>query len=134
MRLRREEINGVDIAIRGSSVGDLLDIYIVSGRYPRRYFSSRIIRTGDVLVQNGVLIEHIVEQSPRVGVHHQHFPVPAGDVVEGAQKDCEDKVSISKVGQRMVDSREYRLSRCASMMETGILGGLEGIALNGGED
>lgn len=69
MWLRCEEIYRFDIAIGGPSVGDDLDI-------------------GDALVQDGILIEDIVEQFLAVGVQYQHFPVAPCDLSDRVQQDC----------------------------------------------
>ncbi|KAH9810477.1 hypothetical protein Tdes44962_MAKER06010 [Teratosphaeria destructans] len=92
---RGEEIDGVNIAVGGASVGDLFDVWIQSSQAS---CSARKRRggggggggeacTGDVLVQDGVLVEDVVDEALAIGVQHQHLPVAARDVSDGLEED-----------------------------------------------
>ena len=115
MRLRREEIESLDIAIAGSSIGDLFDVWSKSGtgRCIKPLHERSIVdgRTCDVLVQDGVLFDHVVEHALAVSVDYEDFPlskraglvrlmrcgglrcrrayVAFGDVMDGAEDDLE---------------------------------------------
>lgn len=79
VRLRREQVDGVDIAIRRPPVGDLLDVWLSQAqrRLPGRWRRGRVQRTRDVLVQDGVLVEDVVDEAARVWVDDEHLPLLA---------------------------------------------------------
>lgn len=68
VRLRREQVQRIDIAVRRPSIENLLDVR-------------------NILIENGVLLEDIVNQAARVGVENEHFPVAAGNLTDGCEKD-----------------------------------------------
>lgn len=78
MRLWREEVYRIDIAVRRSSIGNLFDVWSKSGEAvgTKEAFEGACGgRTRDVLVQNGVLLEHIVDQASTIGIHDEYFPL-----------------------------------------------------------
>lgn len=66
MWLRREEVNGLHIAVRRSSVGDDFNV-------------------GDAFIQDGILIQDIVEQFLAIRIQYQHFPIAPGDLSDRIQ-------------------------------------------------
>lgn len=64
--LRREQVEGLDIVVGRSSIGDLLDVWSKSGEtllvFVRRLGESAagLSRTGNVLVEDGVFVEDVV--------------------------------------------------------------------------
>lgn len=73
-RLGREKVESFDIAVGGSALSDLLDVWSKSGRSAADV-AAEAARTGDVLVQNGILFHRIVEDLLAAGVDDQHFPL-----------------------------------------------------------
>lgn len=76
--LRGEEVEGLDIAVGGAAVGDLLDVWSKSGHLRR--FESVLggARTRDVLVQKRILFDYVLQQLLAVGVEHEDFPLRRG--------------------------------------------------------
>lgn len=77
--LRGEEIESLDIAVGLAAVGDLFDVWSKSGHLRRllagSVWSRGCARTRDVLVEEGVLLDHVVEELFAVGVDHEDFPL-----------------------------------------------------------
>ncbi len=71
-----EKIEGVDIAVSWSAVGDLFDVWSKSGKQPPHLDAPKLgFHTCDVLVQNGILVHDIVDDAPTVAVDYENFPL-----------------------------------------------------------
>lgn len=77
--LRAEEIDGFDIAVRRSPVGDDFDV-------------------GDALVENRVVVEDIVQHFLAIGVENQHFPVTARDLSDRVEQDWNEGLVLQQKG------------------------------------
>ena len=73
--LRREEIESFDIAVSRPSVGDLFDVWSKSIDVECSRHGHGIRRTGDVLVQQSVFVDHVVKEFLRIAIDYQDFPL-----------------------------------------------------------
>ena len=74
MRLRGEEVYGISVSLVRPAVLDALDVY-EQGSGEGSEGGQLGVRTGDVLIENVVLLDHIVYDLAALLVDDQHLPL-----------------------------------------------------------